>query len=348
MPESLRQLIEQQLEQTSPEEQALLEATSVAGMTFSAATVAAALEQTAEGIEAQCEALIRRGQFIEARGTASWPDGTVAARYGFSHALYQEVLYDRVPESRRARLHREIGARLEVGYGPHAREIGVELAMHFERGHDPGRAVQYLQVAGDSALQRSAHREAVAHLTKGLAMLSTLADTPERAHQELRLLIALGEALVVTKGYASPEVADTYARARELCRDIGETPQLFYVLWGLWSFDLVRGQLQTARESAERCLSLAHRLEDPTLVLEARNMLGQTLSYLGAFPLAYTHAEQGFALYDAQQHHALASRYVRDPGVLCLFYKAWNLWFLGYPDRALTTGREADAGSTQV
>ncbi len=180
VPESLRQLIEQQIEQTSPEEQTLLEVASVAGMTFSAATLAAGREvaagrdETAEDIEVECEALMRRGQFMAALGTESWPNGTVAARYGFTHALYQEVLYERVPESRRARLHRQIGTQLEGGYGSQTRDIGVELAMHFERGRDHQRALQYLQVAGDSALQRSAHHEAIAHLTKGLALLPTL------------------------------------------------------------------------------------------------------------------------------------------------------------------------------
>lgn len=119
------------------------------------------------------------------------------------------------------------------------------------------------------------------------------------------------------------------------------TPEQFRVLWGVWSFDLVRGQLHTAREVAERCMRLAQHLGDPALVLESHNMVAQTLSYLGDFPLAATHAAQGFALYDAAQHPALASRYVRDPGVLCRFYQAWNVWFLGYADQALRLGREA-------
>jgi predicted ATPase len=119
-----------------------------------------------------------------------------------------------------------------------------------------------------------------------------------------------------------------------------ETPEYLHVLWGLWSFDLVHGQLQTARGFAESYLRLAEHLENPELVLEAHNMLGQTLSYLGIFPLAHQHAAQGFALYDTEHHPALMSRYVRDPGILCLFYKALNLWFLGYPDQALKMGRD--------
>ncbi len=164
---------------------------------------------------------------------------------------------------------------------------------------------------------------------------------PERAHHQLMSLITLGAALVATQGYAAPEVAETYAQARELCGYMDETPEHFHVLWGLWSFDLVRGQLQTARELAEQSLLLATHLADPALRLEAHNMFGQALSYQGEFPLAHTHAAQGFTLYDTKHHPALTSRYLHDPGVLCLFYKVLNLWFLGYPDQALHTGREA-------
>ena len=166
-------------------------------------------------------------------------------------------------------------------------------------------------------------------------------DSPERARQELILLIGLGAALVVTEGYTAPEVAATYDRARQLSQYMDETPEYLHVLWGLWSFDLVHGELQTARGFAERYLRLAESLGDPALVLEAHNMLGQTLSYLGIFPLAHRHAAQGFALYDTAHHPALMSRYVRDPGVLCLFYNAWNLWFLGYPEQALRMGWDA-------
>ena len=96
--------------------------------------------------------------------------------------------------------------------------------MHFERGRDYRKAVQYLQHAGENASQRSAHQEAITLLTKGLELLKTLPDTPERAQQELTLQMALGASLQATKGFAAPEVGKTYARARELCQQVGETP----------------------------------------------------------------------------------------------------------------------------
>ena len=130
-------------------------------------------------------------------------------------------------------VHRQIGARLEEGYGGQASEIAAVLAVHFERGHDAQRAVRYRQQAAEQALERYALSEAVAPPHQGLALLAQLPETPARAQQELDLQLALGPALIATKGPAAPEVEQTYARARVLCAQVGETPQLFPTLRGL-------------------------------------------------------------------------------------------------------------------
>lgn len=114
------------------------------------------------------------------RGIAEWPDGTISDKYSFGHALYQNVLYDRIAQARRIRVHRQIGERLEGGYGERAKEIAAELAVHFEQGRDFPRAVRYLQHAGENTIHRSAHREAIIHLTKGLELLKNFPNTPER------------------------------------------------------------------------------------------------------------------------------------------------------------------------
>ena len=141
VPESLRQMVEQKVERLTREEQRLLEVASVAGATFSAAAVAAGLEEKAELIEERCDALVRQEQFLRAGRTEHWPDSTVTARYAFQHALYQSVLYGRLTESRRLRLHQQIGVRQEEVYGEQASELAAELAMHFEQGRDYGRTV---------------------------------------------------------------------------------------------------------------------------------------------------------------------------------------------------------------
>ena len=139
-------------------------------------------------------------------------------------------------------------------------------------------------------------------------MLKTLPDSPERLQQELDLQITLGQALTVTKGYAAPEVGHAYARARELCQQVGETPQLFPVLRGLWNFYLIRRELRTARELAEQLLSLAQRAQDPALLQQAHSALAGALVHLGEFAATQAHLQQGLALYDPLQHHAQALR----------------------------------------
>jgi len=141
------------------------------------------------------------------------------------HALYQNVVYQQMAAARRVRLHQRIGERLEEAYGVHASDMAAELAMHFEQSRDYyPRAIHYLQPAAENAVWHHANREALAHLTKGLELLKTLPATPARSQQELLLHLALGASLIATKGYAAPEVEQTYTRARHLCQYL-EDPQ---------------------------------------------------------------------------------------------------------------------------
>jgi predicted ATPase len=263
------------------------------------------------------------------------------ATYLFKHALIQDTAYQSLLKSTRQHYHQRIAQALE-GCFPEICEIQPELlAHHYTEAGLAVQALPYWQQAGQRAIQRSANLEAVAHLTKGLEVLATLPDTPERAQQELVVQTTLGPALIVTKGQASPEVLHAYTRARELCQQVGETPQLFQVMWGLWYFYLHRVELRTAREMGEHLLTLAQRIGDPALRLEAHYALGNTLNYLGEFAAAEAHFAQVIALYDPQQHHAHAYLYGQDPGVVCQHYAAVTLWYLGYPDQALQRSHEA-------
>jgi predicted ATPase len=159
-----------------------------------------------DAVEVVCERLARQGQFLEDRGLVEWPDGTVSGRYGFRHALYQEVVYQRLGAGHRARLHRRIGGREAAGYGARVGEHAAALAMHFTHGRDAQRAVPYLQQGAANALTRCAYQEAIAHLSWGLEVLQTLPDTPEYRRLALRVHLTLGPAVIVTQGPASPEV----------------------------------------------------------------------------------------------------------------------------------------------
>ena len=343
IPESLRLLIDQQFARLRPEEQVCLEAASIAGREFSAAAVAAGLGTAVEEVEVRCATLARRGQFVQAYGSDVWPDGTVAERYGFIHDLYHEFLYEQVPASRRARWHQQIGGRLEVGYGARSREMAAGLAVHFVRGRQHAKALQYLQYAGENAMQRHAHQEAILHLTQALALLPTLPDTPARTQQELMLRQRLGVPLVAIKGYATPEVEQTYSRAYTLCHQVGDVHQMRAVLLGLWRVYSMRGALKTAREVAAQLLDLAQHSKDLFELVEAHRAMGVVLSWLGDLTAACTHLEQGAALYDRQQHAPRAYHSGPDVGVSCLSMGAIPLWMLGYPDRAAARSEQAIA-----
>ena len=341
VPESLRQLIEKQLERLTPEEQRMVEVASVVGGEFSAATIAAGVDEQLERVEMWCEALAQRGQFLRAQGTETLADGAVTGRYSFLHALYQQVLYERLMPVRRIQLHRRTGAWIERAYGSRVGDRAAELAMHFEQGQDYQQAVQYLAQAADNAKRRHAYQEEMTLLTKALEILTFLPNTTERAQQELALHISLGVPLLMTRGYAAPEVEQTYTRARALCQQIGESPQLLPAIAGLFRFHLVRAELQTARELGEQVLRLAEGTADNTMLLIAHSILGVPLLSLGNLLASREHFERGIALYHSEHHRFIAALFGDDPGVACRSFVAVALWFLGYPEQALKRNLEA-------
>ena len=270
------------------------------------------------------------------------------ATYLFKHALIQDTAYQSLLKSTRQSYHQRIAQVLEERFPATVASQPELLAYHYTEAGLTRLAMPYWQQAGQRAVERSAPVEAISHLTKGLEVLETLPDTPERAQQELDMQITLGPALMATKGQAALDVERTYARARELCQWVGETPQLFPVLWGLWRFYLQRGELHEARELGERLRNLPRGRDDTARLLLAQQALGQTLFFLGESVSARTHLEQAIALYDSEQHHTLAFRYGQDSGVVCRGYLAWDLWLLGYPDQAVQRSHEALARAEEV
>jgi predicted ATPase len=222
------------------------------------------------------------------------------------------------------------------------------LAHHYTEAGLRVQAIPYWQQAGQRAIQRSAHQEAIQHLTAGLAQLATLPETRARAQQELDLHIALGAALRATRGQAAPEVEQTFARARVLCEQLGETPQLLPVLRGLCLFYQNCGALPTARELGEQFYRLAQHEAAPLPRLEAHHQLGSTLFYLGDYAAAWTHLEQGIALIDPAAGWAQARRHSVAYEVNCSAFGAWTLWCLGYPAQALRRSQEALALAQEI
>lgn len=341
VPHSLQQLIERQLERLPDNAQRLLEVASVAGMEFSAAEVAAGLQVEVETIEEQCDKLVKKGQFLRTLGTDEWPDGTLGERYVFLHALYHDVLYQRLAETRRVRLHRRIGERKEQAYDKQVGDIAAELAAHFATGRDYVKAVEHHRRAGENAIRRSAHREAIDHLAHGLQLLTMLPDAPERDQRELALQMNLGVSLSAMKGYAAPEVEQAYSRALTLIQRLSDASQPLPALWGLWMFYYARGELNRAYELGDQLLSLAQRQQDATVRPEAYYALGETCWSMGEILTARGHLEQCLTVYTVEQHHDHAIVYGQDPAVAALATLGITLWLLGDVDQAVQRSQEA-------
>jgi predicted ATPase len=206
---------------------------------------------------------------------------------------------------------------MEALYSANLDDHYSELAHHYTRSGNTEKAVEYLHLAGQQAVQRSANAEASNHLTAALELLTTLPETSERVRQELVLHLALGVPLQLLKGNAAPEVGHTYHRVLELCGRVGDTAPLFPALLGLWRFYLLLPDMLKARDLAEQLLRLARSSHDPSLLLEAHLALGTSLFYLGELRQGHRHLEHGIALYESEQHRAHALLYGYDPGVYC-------------------------------
>jgi|RhiMetdeSRZDD1v2_1073273.scaffolds.fasta_scaffold75224_1 class 3 adenylate cyclase/predicted ATPase len=263
------------------------------------------------------------------------------ATYLFKHALIQDVAYQSLLKSTRQHYHQRIAQVLEARFPEVVATQPELLAHHYIAAGCTEQAVHYWQRAGEQASDRSAHLEAINHFTTGIELLKTLPETPERTQQSLTLHIALGAALLVTKGHTAPEVEHAYTQAYALCQQVGETPGLVPALFGLWGFYTMRPQLHTAHELGETMLRLAQPADDPALAVIANWALGLAWFHLGALPVARQHLEEAIARYTPDQRHALVFRTGRDPGVACQRHVALVLWLLGYPEQAQARLHEA-------
>jgi predicted ATPase len=262
------------------------------------------------------------------------------SRYLFKHALIQDAAYQSLLKSTRQQYHQRIAQVLETQFPETAETQPELLGHHYTEAGLAAPAVGYWQRAGERSTARSAYVEAVVHLTKGLAVLQTLPDTPVRVQRELEMQLALGQALGATKGSGAPEAGHAFARARELGAQVGDPLQLLRVLGGLGSFYRTRGELQTARELGEQCLALAQGQHDVARLIGAHTDMGVLLYFLGEFVPARAHLEQALALAGPRQDRALTFRAGEDARVSGLGYLAYVLWYLGYPGQALTRSHE--------
>jgi adenylate cyclase len=336
VPQSLRIVIGRRLARLNQDTQKALGAAAVIGRSFTFELLEASTRADADSLLDCLDEAERTGLISS---TLQYPE----ARFKFAHELSRQAVLAGLSVARRQRLHLNVADAIERLYALEL-EVHVDDLAHqlWQAGAsaDASRTVRYLQMAGEEAFKRSANVEAVSYFNRGLELLKTMPVTPEHVQRELSLQIGLGVPLSLTKGMSAPEVETTYNRARELCRRVGESPQLFSVVLGLRRFYFIRGEPQTALELGAQLLTLAQR-QDPSLLALAHLMLGEILYALGELTQAREHLEQGIAAYDPQQERPHALVYGIDGGVGCLSYGAIILWLLGYPEQALKMSHRA-------
>jgi DNA-binding winged helix-turn-helix (wHTH) protein/tetratricopeptide (TPR) repeat protein len=346
IPKDLRRFIERQLDRLDPPEERLLEVASVVGADFSAAAVAAGMGVPEGEVETLCHAIARRRQIIYAGGAEEWPDGTVASRFAFQHALYREALYARLPAGRRVDLHRRVGDRLAQAHGSRADEIAGELAMHFERGRDVERAVRYLHTAGRVAGQRGAVHEAEAYFARALVLIAASSTDRSRVDLEADVRLALCVPLIALHGYGSSAVEACAERAKTLCDAVGDPRRRFAANRVVWNASLMRHPAPQTLGHARELMDLARAVDDPPRLALAHRALGTSLKLVGELCEAADHLAQGIVVADAVSDDDFIV-YGEHPGTICRAFAGWAKALMGGVDAATRLADDAIAHARQ-
>jgi class 3 adenylate cyclase/predicted ATPase len=304
------------------------------GREFSHALLAAVADRPEPALRTALDQLVS-SELVFRRGDP--PDAT----YSFKHALVQDAAYGTLLKSKRQHLHARIVQVLEKHFAGVAEAQPELLAHHCTQAGFVEQAVDYWYKAGRQAMARSATVEALAQFTHGLSLLANLPSGPDRDHKELDLQITLGAALIANKGWAAPDVGTAYTRARELCTEETQVPQLLAALTGLVQHHLHWSNKHVALQTAGELLSLAERHQDVAAQAVGHRYLASGLLFNGQLLPAMMHFERALALYDPVNRTSPVSLAGADTRVVSLGFMALILLFQGYPDRALARSQEA-------
>jgi tetratricopeptide (TPR) repeat protein len=335
LPESLRATIDRKVERLGDTHRALLVAASVQGSEFESAVVADVIGADPADVEEALDELDRVHAFVRKVEDHELPDRTLSVRCRFVHVLYQNVLYGSLQPTRRASLSGKVARSVVAHHGESPRAFLSQLAVLFETARDFESAARYFLQAAQHAAGLFAYREAVMLCRRGLLAVQSLPEGAQRNQQELGLQIILGLSLRSVEGWAAPEVERIYVRARQLCGELGDAPELFPVLWGLTLYHAIRGDLRVFLSLAEQLLTQAETTGSETFRVAAHQMMGSVHEFLGNTVLSSEHYERSLSLYQPQQGVLYTATFGLDPGVISLSLSPRPLWILGYPDRAL-------------
>jgi len=341
LPARVDAVIEERVQRLNEKLREILTIASVEGEEFTAEVIARIQkEEVRELIRLLSRELDKRHHLVSAKGIRQLEKQRLSS-YLFQHILFQRYLYNSLDKVERAELHEEVGNILEALYGEQAEEIAVQLARHFLEAGIVSKAIEYLHKAGNKAVRLSAGEEAIAHYKKALELLKELPETPERDQQELALQLALAVPLQSTKGFGAPELGQAVVRARELCQQIGDTPQRFTALIQLATYYGTTAQYRTALKLREQITQIAEQSKDPMLEAISYYIHVWSLLNVGELVQAVEHVKHMMAGYDPEKHGFMAYLFGYDLGVFNLGFGSWAQWILGYPDQALRQLNEA-------
>lgn len=345
LPARVEGVIESRITRLDERLRQMLAVASVEGETFSAEVIARVENATPRDVvRILSSELERRHLLVASQGLAQFGPVRLSL-HRFLHNLFQQYLYGSLTAGERSYLHLDVGSALEAIFAGQTDVVAAYLARHFDEAGVLAKAASYRHQAGEKARRMSANQEAVEHFRRGLALLEGLPAGPERIQLELALQMSLGTTFIATHGYPWWEVEQAFSRARDLCRVLGDPPELIPVLYGQFLYRVARGELSRAAGEGEHILALCSQAcqlpTSPGILAATHGLYGGVLMYQGRMGEARQHLEQALALYDPQRDRELAYQLGHDTGILASSYLAWVLWFLGEPEQA--QARQAQA-----
>jgi hypothetical protein len=340
LPVSIRSMIDRKIERLDELDRKIMLAASVQGHEFDSTIVSEVLEMDPAEVEDRLDTLEHVHVFVKRLAEHEFPDLTLSLRYQFVHALYQNSLYASLQPTRRTSLSGRVARALVRHYAGEHAPIAGRLGALFEGAREFGESAKYYLESARHTIGLFAFPEALSLADRGLAALRRMPEGPQRSQQELGLQMVRGLALRMTKGWASPEIEPVFARARELCQEMGDAPELFPVLWSITLFHAIKGVLRQYRRLADELMAEAERSGNPAFLMAAHHLLGVCLEFEGDIVGSSRVLDRGRELHDPAQHKVYTAMYGLDPGMIARAMSSRPLWILGYPDRAEARARE--------
>jgi adenylate cyclase len=341
LPQTLKGTIGRKIDQLDEDDRRLMNVASVQGYQFDARVLSDVLVLDAAETEERLAELAASGGLIRVVEQREYADGELTVRYRFVHVLYQNVLFASLQPTRRAGFSLKVAQSLETHYRDEAPSIAATLAVLYETGRDFPRAARAFLGASQRAVPLFAYREGVLLAERGLEMAKLLPDGPERLQLELGLLVYLGLCQRTLQGWAAPQVEKIYLRAREICNELGDAPELFPVQWGLTLFHALRGDVALFARLAEELLEQATAAGRNEFLIGAHQMMASSREFLGETEASNYHFQEAIRRHDLRDLKTMNAMFGLDPGMIARSLGPRPRWFLGFPDQAIARARAA-------